>query len=31
MCAMVRSDVAWDLWRGRLPVIVNADTLLATG
>jgi hypothetical protein len=26
MCEMVRSDVAWDRWSGRLPVIVNANT-----
>jgi len=26
MCEMVRSDAAWDRWRGRLPVIVNANT-----
>jgi hypothetical protein len=24
MCEMVRSDVAWDRWSGKLPVIVNA-------
>ena len=24
MCEMVSSDVAWDRWSGRLPVIVNA-------
>jgi hypothetical protein len=26
MCEMVRSDVAWERWSGRLPVIVNANT-----
>jgi hypothetical protein len=26
MCEMVRSDVAWDRWSGRLPVIVNASS-----
>jgi nucleoside-diphosphate-sugar epimerase len=25
MCDMVRSDVAWDRWSARLPVIVNAN------
>jgi hypothetical protein len=26
MCEMVRNDVVWDRWSGRLPVIVNANT-----
>ena len=26
MCEMVRSDVVWARWSGRLPVIVNANT-----
>ncbi len=25
MCELVRSDAAWDRWRGRFPVIVNAN------